>query len=128
MHHPGPTEKPGRLAPPAAHDDAALLTAAQRRLYRILASHPGRVFTTAELAEALNLTSDAVDALAQGLRHAIANETGVNALESPWGVAWRLNAPPPGPPSPAGTPVADAQPPSRARAARDASRPYRPGG
>lgn len=83
----GGRPKPGRLAAPAAHDDALLMTAAQRRLYRILASHPGRVLTTAELAHALNLTQDAVDTLAQDLRRAIAEQTGVNALESPWGVA-----------------------------------------
>jgi hypothetical protein len=115
MHHQlGPSEKPGRLrapAEPAGHDEPLLLTAAQRRLYRTLASRPGRVFTTAELARTLNLTRDAVDALAHGVRDAIADETGVSALESPWGLSWRLNAPPAGPSSPPG---ADSQTPRRA--------------
>ncbi len=106
MHHPRPSENPGRLrapAEPAGHDEPLLLTAAQRRLYRTLASRPGRVFATAELARTLNLTRDGVDALAQAVRDALADETAVGALESPWGVGWRLTAPPAGPSTPSGS-------------------------
>ena len=114
-HHLGPSEQPGRLrapAEPAAPDDALLMTTAQRRLYRMLASSPGRIFTTAELARALNLTRRALDALALSLRDAIGDDTAATVLESVWGVGYRLTAPAAHPPSHAG-----AQPRTATRAA-----------
>lgn len=96
MHHLKPSDSPGHVrarAERVAPGDAGLINAGQSRLYRVLASSPGRVFTTAELAGTLKLTRRAVDALALSLRDAIAHATGATMLESVWGVGYRLTAP-----------------------------------